>query len=233
LTFINKSYDNGVLRQCDLRIPNQEVLSQYKNIFKEWLTEKMGKDRYNAFMKSLVSGDVEGFTDSLGKYLSDALSCRDVVGDVKGENFYHCFMAALIASVSNTHFVDSNKESGKGYYDMLLTPKVGHGDLAILFEFKHVKKDESLEDAAVRAVGQIEEKEYPTVLERASHVKRVLAIGLAFCGKKVVAAFQSTDMETGAHGDIRLIKSDKGNDSLEDETGHDREEPPKKRLRNK
>ena len=44
----------------------------------------------------------------------NSLSFRDVVSDEKAEHFYHGFVAGLIASIGETHLVDSNKESGHG-----------------------------------------------------------------------------------------------------------------------
>ena len=70
-----------------------------------------------------MNGNVPKFTKLLGEYLIDSLSFRDVVGDAKAENFYHGFVAALIASVRDTHWVDSNKESGHGLYDIILIPE--------------------------------------------------------------------------------------------------------------
>jgi len=234
LTYIDKTDDNADTL-CNLRIPNREVLSQYNTIFTNWLRESMGGGRFQKFVASLLSGNVTYLTEYLGEHLSDALSCRDV-GDVKGDNFYHDFVAALIASVSDTHFVDSNKDSSKGYYDVLLTPKKkDHGDLGILFEFKHVTNDESLQDAADGAVSQIEEKEYPypKVLQRVPHVTRGLAIGLAFCGKDVVSAYKWTNLRTSESGDIYIIKRCMDNMVGGIIAASDREEPPMKKKRNK
>ncbi|HVY53097.1 MAG TPA: AAA family ATPase, partial [Gammaproteobacteria bacterium] len=73
---------------CKLRIPNQEVLIQYKSIFIGWLKEKLGTDRYDSFLKSLVKGEVEKFTQILGDYLMESLSFMDVTGDKKSESFF-------------------------------------------------------------------------------------------------------------------------------------------------
>ncbi len=205
LIFIDKIYDDADLR-CHLRIPNREVLSQYNSIFKQWLTQGMGEIRYQTFMTSLLSGNVIKFTQSLGEYLLDALSFRDVAGDRQAENFYHGFVAALVASVRETHWVDSNKESGRGLYDVLLTPKEGRGDLGIILEFKHVKKSQSLEEATKTALSQIDESDYAKVLERSSHVTRVLEIGVAFSGKEARSVYRETNLLTRQQGDLYQIK---------------------------
>jgi len=233
LTYIDKA-DNNADIQCNLRIPNREVLSQYNTIFTNWLKRRMGSALFEKFRASLHSGDVKGFIESLGEHLSDSLSCRDV-GDVKGESFYHDFMVCMTGSVNDTHYVDFNKESGKGYYDLLLTPKEkGYGNLAVIFELKYVRKgkssdktssrkakgkkspilfehdvvetEQSFENVAVSAVKQIEENEYAEKLKRSPHVTRVLAIGLAFRGKNVVSAYKVIDLQAGKADDISIIK---------------------------
>jgi len=219
---------------CQLRIPNNEILSQYEEIFNTWLNQNMGETRYQTFMTSLLSGDVLKFTESLGEYLLDALSFRDVVGDKQAENFYHGFVAALIASVRETHWVDSKKESGRGLYDVLLIPKTGHGDLGIILEFKHVKRSQSLEEATKTALSQIDESDYAKVLERSSHVTRVLEIGLAFSGKEARSIYRETDMLTRTHGNLYQIKryddeDFSGDEIIEDEAKLDHDEIQQKK----
>ncbi len=147
-------------------------------------------------MTSLLNGDVPKFTQLLGEYLMDALSFRDVVGDAKAENFYHGFVAALIASVRETHWVDSNKESGHGLYDVMLTPKAGQGTKGIILEFKHVKKSESLEEATEIALTQIDVSRYATVLARYPHITDVLKVGLAFSGKEAQSVYREENLTT-------------------------------------
>ena len=198
LTFNDKlGDDEGFI--CQLKIPNREVLSQYNTIFKQWLSEAMGVTRYQTFMTSLLSGDVPKFTKLLGEYLIDSLSFRDVVGDAKAENFYHGFVAALIASVRDTHWVDSNKESGHGLYDVILIPKQGRGTHGIVLEFKHTKKSESLEEEAEKALDQIDQSKYATVTGRYPHITNVLKVGLAFSGKATQSIYKEENLVTHKH----------------------------------
>ncbi len=147
-------------------------------------------------MKSLLEGNVEKFTAMLSDYLMDALSYRDISGDKKAEIFYHGFVAALVASVRDTHWVDSNKESGHGLYDVMLTPKNNQQHRALILEFKHVKKTESLDAMAEAALTQIEHLEYAKVLARYPHVTHILKVGLAFSGKEVRAVYKEENWLT-------------------------------------
>lgn len=185
---------------CQLKIPNKEILSQYQGIFSSWLIEAIGESQYDSFLKNLLAGNVADFTIALGKYLMDSLSFHDV-GDRK-ENFYHGLVAGLIASIGETHWVDSNKESGYGRYDIMLTPKLGQGTRGIILEFKHAKKHQSLKKEASDALMQIDDSEYATVLDRYEHITHALKVGLAFSGKKVLSVYKEETLATHQHTEI-------------------------------
>lgn len=202
LTVISKTQKN-LKYLCQLRVPNQEVLAQYKDIFTEWLANGLGEHQYHAFLKSLVSGNVEKFTQILGHYLLDSLSFRDVVGK-KAENFYHGFVAGIIASIRDTHWVDSNKESGLGLYDIILTPKDACHSVSLILEFKHAKTANMLKRKAKQAVNQMNEKNYSVVLERYPHIQKILKVGLSFCEKTVISAYQEENIITHECGELLL-----------------------------
>lgn len=181
---------------CQLKIPNQEVLSQYREIFSDWFKEKLGKAHYTSFLESLSTGNVDIFTETLGGYLMDSLSYHDVTGK-KTEKFYHGFVAGLIASIRDTHWLDSNKESGLGRYDLILIPKDVKHSLGIIIEFKKTDKVETLKTLAEEALHQINTRAYDSVLKRYAHIHHGLKIGLAFCDKAVISAYQTKDFSTG------------------------------------
>ena len=91
------------------------------------------------------------------------------------ERFYHGFVLGLLVELQNRYIITSNRESGFGRYDVVLEPKnfeedngilkKAGGD-AIIMEFKvHDSEDEeTLEDTAQAALGQIEEKQYAVQL---------------------------------------------------------------------
>jgi len=190
--------DDGLV--CALRVPNREIIAQYRSIFSQWLTQTFGESRYQSFLTSLVRGDIARFTEVLGEYLMNSLSFRDV-GDKKGENFYHGFVAGLVASIGETHWVDSNKESGRGLYDIMLTPKDLHHTQGIVFEFKHVQ-GENMNDAALKALKQIQRFDYATLLRRYSHITHIVKVGLAFSGKAVSSVYTTEIIPTGEEGEL-------------------------------
>lgn len=181
---------------CQLKIPNAEVLAQYLQVFGSWLKEEIGDRHYHAFLKNLVAGNVNAFTAELSDYLMQSLSFRDVGGDKKSERFYHGFVAGLIASLRQTHYIDSNKESGLGLYDVMLTPKLATQSLSIILEFKHAKTDQNIKAVAENALQQIDALHYAAVLKKYPHIQKVLKVGLAFCEKSVIAAYKEEDLGT-------------------------------------
>ncbi|MBP9726701.1 MAG: AAA family ATPase [Gammaproteobacteria bacterium] len=212
LTIVSQEQEDDDVK-CELKIPNREILSQYKSIFKHWLKQAIGTSQYDSFLKNLLAGNVAEFTVALGKYLMDSLSFHDI-GDRK-ENFYHGLVAGLIASIGESHWVDSNKESGYGRYDIMLTPKSGRGTRGIILEFKHAKKDQSLKKEATDALGQIDASKYSTELERCPHITHVLKVGLAFSGKNVLSVYNEETLATHQHTEVTWTKGCQ-RDALED-----------------
>ena len=102
------------------------------------------------------------------------------------EKFYHGFVLGLLVSLSSTHRVHSNKESGFGRYDVLLIPK-DKAKLGIILEFKVAKPELNLQDSAQEALVQIDQKNYATELTEQG-VVQILKMGLAFRGKEVAMA---------------------------------------------
>jgi hypothetical protein len=113
-------------------------------------------------------------------------------------------MAGLIASLRDTHHLDSNKESGFGLFDVMLTPKSADNSMSIILEFKHAKTHEDSTTEAKNALKQIDQLKYPTDLKRYPHIKKVLKVGLAFCEKSVISAYKVEDLAARSNSDIML-----------------------------
>jgi Predicted AAA-ATPase/PD-(D/E)XK nuclease superfamily len=169
--------------QCELIAPNREVLFLFQDIVRDWLAEPLG-EKYLTFLLSLTEGRVEEFADQLQQYLIQTISIFDASGH-EPEKFYHGFVLGMMVSLSDTHEVKSNHESGHGRYDVMLIPK-DREQLGIILEFKTVRdKKASLKKAAQEAVQQITNREYAAQLQQLN-IQNILKIGLAFRGKQVV-----------------------------------------------
>lgn len=185
----------GLHYRCQLRIPNDEVNAIYDETFSQWLGKKI--HRYDHFLRHLVSGEVKAFTESLGQYLLDVTSIHDF--GRYPEAFYHGLMLGLISSLRRTHHVRSNRESGRGRYDIAIFPRADSGlSLGIILEFKQEKETTNLSRLAEEALEQIETNAYLTELGDHDHLTEILQVGLAFSGKEVCSAHCRVDAKTYA-----------------------------------
>ena len=192
LTLAKKIEDDGM---CYLKIPNEEILKMFSEMFIEIYFEDYEKFLYMS--NALREGNISEFEKHLKEVLLENVGIFDVSGVYK-EQFYHGLMLGIILTLKNEYEITSNNFAGKGRYDLLLKPKnLEKRKEGIILELKVVnamenlsedKIFEKLENECDIALQQIEEKEYASVLKN-SGVKNVLKIGIAFFGKEVAVKF--------------------------------------------
>lgn len=170
---------------CFLKSPNKEVAYLYEHIILSWFKDAIGENTYRYFLSSLTEGHLDEFLSILKRFLEESASHFDVKGH-HPEKFYHGFVLGLIVGLSDTHTIESNRESGWGRYDVLITPK-DPTKLGLILEFKVAGEGVTLEEAAKQALVQIAERNYEAVL-RQKGIGNMLKIGLAFRGKTVEMA---------------------------------------------
>ncbi len=136
-------------------------------------------------LNALVMGDATSFKKRFNDVVTSSLSYFDPTGR-EPEKFYHALVLGMLMSLSETHEVSSNRESGYGRYDVMVIPK-NQALCGIIIEFKVVDADEheTLEDAACAALAQIEEKQYEIELKKRG-INKILKLGIAFAGKHVL-----------------------------------------------
>ena len=192
LTLGKKIEDDGM---CYLKIPNEEILKMFSEMFIEIYFEDYEKFLYMS--NALREGNISEFEKHLKEVLLENVGIFDVSG-IYREQFYHGLMLGIILILKNEYEITSNNFSGKGRYDLLLKPKnLEKRKEGIILELKVVnamenlsedKIFEKLENECDIALQQIEEKEYASVLKN-SGVENVLKIGIAFFGKEVAVKF--------------------------------------------
>jgi len=145
--------------------------------------DDVGMRDYTRMLESLITGEMEPFQDHFMKFTRETLSTFDIRGD-EPERFYHALVLGMFGSLSKTHDIRSNRESGYGRYDVMLIPK-DRLKPRIIIEFKkvNIKRKETLKTAAQNALKQIEERDYETEL-RARGFKNSIKLGIAFKGKE-------------------------------------------------
>lgn len=182
LKAVKKRLDKGEM-YCNLSIPNMEVNYLYRQIILGWFKESINNDEFNIMLKSLVTGDIETFEEIFSDYVMKSSSFFDISGD-ESEKVYHSFVLGILVALNDKYEVKSNRESGYGRYDIMIIPR-DKEKLATIIEFKKVRKNETLEEAADKALKQIEEKRYKAELED-MEIKSIQELGIAFEGKKVL-----------------------------------------------
>jgi len=192
LTLGKKIEDDGM---CYLKIPNEEILKMFSEMFIEIYFEDYEKFLYMS--NALREGNISEFEKHLKEVLLENVGIFDVSG-IYREQFYHGLMLGIILTLKNEYEITSNNFSGKGRYDLLLKPKnLEKRREGIILELKVVnamenlsedKIFEKLENECDIALQQIEEKEYASVLKN-SGVENVLKIGIAFFEKEVAVKF--------------------------------------------
>ncbi|WP_425360499.1 MULTISPECIES: AAA family ATPase [unclassified Candidatus Tisiphia] len=174
-----------------LSAPNKEVKHIYNARLLQWVSNKLQMDSslYYSFASLLPAGKIEEFKERLQELLLNATSFHQT-GEKKAELFYSGFMLGLINTLSLGYIIDSERETGSGRADIVLLPKIGKGDNAIIIEYKICKSPDILESVAKEGLDQIVRKKYEAKIKEYSHVQKIIKIAMAFCGKEVALEYQ-------------------------------------------
>lgn len=173
----------GILN-CELKIPNKEVLIFYRNLIEKWFKEALTNQKYELMLNTLITGNIKIFAGLFKEFVINNLSYFDISGK-EPERVYHAFVLGMLVSLSNEYEVKSNKESGYGRYDVMIIPK-DISKIGIIIEFKKIDYflDDTIEEATKEALRQIEEKNYAQELFQ-KEVKNIIKLAIVFKGKEV------------------------------------------------
>ena len=181
-----RSPEGGALR-ARLRIPNREVKSLYHALVTSWFSSSPRQWQTMRMARALQAGHVEEFAAMLEQFVLEGMSYFDVKGK-DPERVYQAFMLGLLTHMGEEYTFHSEREAGLGRADLLIIPKKAN-HLGIILELKRPFYKESLEEAAQKALQQIQEKKYITAFAH-SACAGVLAVGIAFEGKTMTTAHQ-------------------------------------------
>ncbi|MBI4603785.1 MAG: AAA family ATPase [Planctomycetes bacterium] len=169
-----------------LTVPNREVATVYRRLFLDWLKRGLGgESRVQAFCRSLLAGDAADVEDHLGTLLERTLSYLDTAGKAR-EVVYQAFVAGLLVAIDRTHHVRTNRESGLGRCDVLVTPRKA-GEPGVALELKVLKAADTMENALRSALEQLRVKRYAEEL-RAAGAEPVVELATVFDRKCVRVA---------------------------------------------
>ena len=178
------------------RVSKESIFSDLESriVFDRMVTSwfSMKHANYDAFTNALLAGDQVYMNEYLNEIAIQTFSSFDTGRKPsvfkQPENFYHGFVLGLIADLREIYTITSNRESGRGRYDVMMEPKDAKLDDGIILEFKVQESDEKcLEDTVQRALRQIVDRNYCAGLEaKGIHRKRTRIYGVAFRGKEVL-----------------------------------------------
>lgn len=173
-----------------LKLTNRETKLMFQNMIEGWF--KNYSPAYNDFIRALLANDKKAMNYYMNRVTMATFSYFDVGKKPsereEPERFYHGFVLGLIVELSDRYMITSNRESGFGRYDVVLSPK-NRSDDAFILEFKvhDPEEDKTLADTVEAALRQIEEKHYSASLEaEGMEQSRIRKYGFAFEGKKVL-----------------------------------------------
>ncbi len=170
--------DGGVLK---LKISNREVRDVFVKQIREYFKESIKADTgmLERFCAALLHGDADEVKRCLAKYLRRTVSVCDTMSqDEQKENFYQGMLVGIL-SAQESWSVQSNRESGDGYADILIRADDGDLEIGIVIEIKYgIDLDKACKDA----LNQIEKRRYVEELQNEG-MDIILKYGIGFYKK--------------------------------------------------
>ena len=174
---IGEDYENVYA----LRLPNREVKEFFKQKF---IDVNFGESLFRNTMEALKKNNIDNFE----KYLQNIILKSASYYDGKNEDFYHGLILGMTLYLDRDYYVNSNRESGLGRYDVIIEPK-NKNNRGYILEFKVVKDEKDLEKSSKEAIEQIIDKKYDTSLKERG-IKDITLIGITFFGKIIKVNYQ-------------------------------------------
>ena len=164
--------------QLEMKIPNIEIATIYENSISYWFEQRMKETDRSPLKHALETGDCEAAENFISEQLFNAISYYDYA-----ENFYHGFMAGLLVNIGG-YLVRSNRESGNGRPDIVMTESKFRGR-AMILELKISDTIQGMEKKCEEALTQIEEQQYESQLEEDCY-QPILKYAVCFFKKRCI-----------------------------------------------
>ncbi|MCC8029478.1 MAG: ATP-binding protein [Lachnospiraceae bacterium] len=172
-----------------LVIPNAEVRSIFSDFILKLFEKEVAEDgeAADAFCRALKNGEAEEAEQLFTKFMDKTISIRDTaVKKEFKESFYHGILLGILMYKSDWS-VDSNRESGKGFFDIAI--EIEDESIGIILEVKYAE-GERFDEACEEALRQIDDRDYTAEL-RNDDMQTILKYGIACYKKKCKVVMQT------------------------------------------
>lgn len=156
-----------------LMIPNAEVCDIFRTTIQKWFKDSSQTWDRHALFQAFWAGDRETLTKEIGKLLRRTISYHDYK-----EDFYHAFLAGILAS--SRYPVEFNREHGEGRSDLVIFDE--ENARVVIFEVKCAKSPDDLPRACDAALQQIKDRQYADDFRE--DYDEILCYGIAFYKKR-------------------------------------------------
>lgn len=158
-----------------LVIPNLEIKSCYTDIIIQYFEIYKKAINKDNLYKALLGRNAQDFAEQITDLLRKTISYYDST-----ESFYNGLISGLLSG--NVYYkVESNRETGDERSDLVLYQQ-DVAQNAVILEFKVCGKNETADDAAKRALKQINDRDYASKAREEGY-KNIIKYGVAFKGK--------------------------------------------------
>ena len=166
-----------------VKLPNYEIKLLFQDIVRDWFKDKVQGNDLRSILKDLVELNLDEFQKKFRVLVREMFSYMDV-GENTAENFYHAFVLGMLVGLKDTYYVNSNRESGFGRYDIMLEPHDKTKN-SFIIEFKVADdfEEETIEEVIEKAKKQIDEKGYESNLKERGFTN-ITKMVFAFKGKE-------------------------------------------------
>ena len=132
-------------------IPNYEIKTVFQDIILKWLSTdiKLKRNTLEDTTNYLINNELEKFEKGFKEIIGDTFSYFDTKGEpeniypVEFKELFHrinqSYVLGLLAIIGDDYIIKSNRESGKGRYDILLIPH-DKSKYGIVIEIKQIAR---------------------------------------------------------------------------------------------
>ena len=169
------------LFQIELSIPNQTIqklLAEFIDYaYRDFENYSMRVEELNQHLVELALNKKLDVFNYIAEVIKSNSSLRDYID---GENFIKAYLLAYL-NLNNIYEVVSEKESNKGYIDILLNPSKDEVPYGAMIELKYIKKSEYSEKLKTQKIKEAKEQ-----LIRYDLGDRYIKIVIVFMGWEMV-----------------------------------------------